>query len=316
MCSSPTAHFLLDWLCLRRPAVYVSQSFRLRECAFFLTLMQEREAIDPMPRPRTYFRVWRGGSCMGWVMRKTTILAAALLAASADAHEYQLQYTPNYGARGVTVAGYAFNGNSVVGNCSYYTVTSGSGRGGGYRSTTTYYNHTCTWDLYGNLLSMAQGSPAAPTPLSTGGGLTIYAQDTAGDTTGVDTANGNIGFVNSISAQYSWITPSGGTVLLSSQKPVLITVKLHSDGDVPLQISKVEPAARLAKISVRTTNCERAPVSPGSNCAIVMFYDPRGLPPGDDPYTAYDALTVGIVSNSGQAPDFSESIEVPVAPGR
>ena len=74
-------------------------------------------------------------------------LASACLAAPAGAYEYTLQYTPNAGARGLTVAGYGFSASGVTGNCSYYTVTSGSGRGGGYHTTTTYYNHTCTWDL-------------------------------------------------------------------------------------------------------------------------------------------------------------------------
>src|SRR5712675_345999 len=91
------------------------------------------------------------------------------------AHEYPLQFTPNAGARGLVVAGYAFNGNTVVGNCSYYTVHSGSGRGGGYHTTTTHYNQTCTWDLFGNLLTIAAGATTAPTPLYTSGTQTVYA---------------------------------------------------------------------------------------------------------------------------------------------
>jgi hypothetical protein len=133
-------------------------------------------------------------------MRRAVIMAmfAALSAAGpARAYEYTLQFTPNAGARNLTVAGYVFQGSDVVGNCSYITVTGGgSGRGGGYHSHTTYYNQTCTWDGYGNLLSVAQGAPTPPTPLSTANGLTISAENAAGDTTGVDTAHGNIGCVN------------------------------------------------------------------------------------------------------------------------
>ena len=71
------------------------------------------------------------------------------------------------------MGGYGFTAHGLVGTCSYYIQTSGSGRGGGYRNTKTYYNQTCTWDLYGNLLSVAQGAPTAPQPLSTGGGLIV-----------------------------------------------------------------------------------------------------------------------------------------------
>jgi hypothetical protein len=241
-------------------------------------------------------------------------LASACLAAPAGAYEYTLQYTPNAGARGLTVAGYGFSASGVTGNCSYYTETSGSGRGGGYHSTKTYYNQTCGWDLYGNLLTVAQGAPTAPTPLSTTGGLTIYAQNAQGDTTGVDTAHANTGFVNTPSGQYAWTTQPT-YVFLPSQKPATIKLTLRSEGDFPLVVTKIDPIAQLARASVRWTTCMKVPVKPGASCAILITYDPRGLPPGDDPYTAYDRLTVGIVSNSGQAPDFSESIEVPVAPG-
>ena len=250
-------------------------------------------------------------------MRRSAILAAIAalgVANAAGAYEYTLQYTPNAGARGLTVAGYGFTANGVVGTCSYYIETSGSGRGGGYHNSKTYYNQTCGWDLYGNLLSVAQGAPTAPAPLSTGGGLIVYAQNAQGDTTGVDTALGNIGFVNTESGQYSWTTQPT-TVFLPNQKAVNITLTLKSEGDLPLVVSSIDPVAQLARTKVRSTTCTRAPVQPGASCTIVLLYDPRRLPPGDDPYTAYDTLTVGIVSNSGQAPDFSESIEVPVAAG-
>jgi hypothetical protein len=252
-------------------------------------------------------------------MRRLAILAAlagSVLAGPAGAYQYGLQFTPNYGARGLVVAGYTFSGNTVVGNCSYYTVTGGgSGRGGGYHSHTTYYNQTCGWDLFGNLLSMTPGAPTAPAPLSTSDGRTIYARNAAGDVTGVDAAGGNSGFVNTQSAQYAITTPSGGYVFLQNQKPVAVRLTLRSQGDFPLVVSKIDPAAQLAKLSVSGTTCQKAPVKPGATCVIVLKYDPTNLPPGDDPYTAYDHLTVGIVSNSGQAPDFSESIEVAVAPG-
>lgn len=232
----------------------------------------------------------------------------------AGAYEYTLQYTPNSGARGLVVAGYAFSGDSVVGNCSYYTVSSGSGRGGGYHSTKTYYNQTCTWSLFGNLLSVVPGSPTAPAPLSTSGGVTVYAENAEGDTTGVDTARGNVGFVNTPSAQYEWVTPSS-IQFLSGQKPLNLLLTLTNAGDRPLGITGFDPSAGLAKASVRWTTCTKHPIKTGATCNIDILYDTRGISRGDNPYTAYDTLTVGVVSNSGQAPDFTESIEIPIPAG-
>jgi hypothetical protein len=141
-----------------------------------------------------------------------------------------------------------------------------------------------------------------------------YARNAAGDATGVDPAHGG-GFVNTPSSQYEWGSASGGYVFLQNQNPTSLTLTLKSVGDFPLVVEKIEPSAALAKASVKSSTCLGAPVKSGGSCAIVITYDPRGLPPGDDPYTAYDKLTAAIVSNSGQAPDFSETIEVPVAPG-
>jgi len=51
---------------------------------------------------------------------------------TARAYEYPLQFTPNPGYRGLVGAGYRFEGNNVVGTCSYYTVSGGGrGKGGG-----------------------------------------------------------------------------------------------------------------------------------------------------------------------------------------
>src|SRR5882762_3243151 len=134
---------------------------------------------------------------------------------AARAFEYPLQFTPNPGYRGLVVAGYAFNGDSVVGNCSYYTVHSGSGRGGGYHIYKTYYNQTCTWDLFGNLTGIAVGAPVAPAPLYVNGTQTVYATNANGDLTGSDIALGpNGGFVITPGAHYSWVTSNAYTNLL------------------------------------------------------------------------------------------------------
>jgi hypothetical protein len=232
------------------------------------------------------------------------------LSGSAAAFEFPLQFTPAAGARNLVVAGYAFGGGKVSGNCSYSITRSGSGRGA--RSYTTYFNQTCGWDLHGNLLSVVSGAPTAPAPLSSVGGLTIYARDAAGDTTGVDLGHG---FVNVPSPLYSWAQPSGGYLFLASQAKATITLTVQSVGDLPLAVTKVTPSANLAKVSVKSTTCLAAPLAPGGTCSVVITYDPSAIPAGDDPYTAYDKVSVTLVSNSGLAPAFSETVETPIAPG-
>jgi hypothetical protein len=63
------------------------------------------------------------------------VVGVLAFADSAAAYEYPQQFTLASGYRALVVAGYQFSGNTVIGNCSYYTVHSGSGRGGGYHST-------------------------------------------------------------------------------------------------------------------------------------------------------------------------------------
>lgn len=243
-----------------------------------------------------------------------TILGGFGIAGPAGAYEYALQFTPNAGARGLVVAGYGFSGRTVTGNCSYYTQSSGSGRGGGYHSTKTYYNQTCTWDLFGNLLSLVPGAPTAPTPLSTSGGLTIYAQDAAGDRTGIDANRANAGFVNTLAAQYEWVTASA-TQFLPSPTPLNMRLTITNAGDLPLVVTGFDLSAQLGKVSLRRTSCQKNPIPSGKSCNVDILYDPRKIARGDDPYTAYDSFTIGIVSNSGQAPDFTESVEVAVPAG-
>lgn len=77
-------------------------------------------------------------------------------------YEFKLHFTPPGGAQGLVVAGYEFSSNTVVGNCSYYTVSSGSGRGS-HGTRTNHYN-TCSWDLFGNLISLTPVSTAPVAP--------------------------------------------------------------------------------------------------------------------------------------------------------
>ncbi len=71
----------------------------------------------------------------------------------------------NYMTEGAYDVPYGFQavyGTVVIGNCSYCTVTSGSGRGGGYKTIATY----------ADLLPVTAGAPAAS--LSVNGTQTIH----------------------------------------------------------------------------------------------------------------------------------------------
>lgn len=240
-------------------------------------------------------------------LRGVVCLSAVAFAGLATAHEYPLQYTANGGARGLVVAGYEFVGNTVVGNCSYYTVTSGSGKGGGYHSNTTYYNQTCTWDLYGNLLTVAAGAPAVPAPLYVNGTQTVYAMNSNGGTTGSDSALAGHGFVNTLGSHYTWTTSNAYMVLNTT--PYTFTATLASDGDVPLNISAADVGALLGKTTLVSTTCIGT-IAVGSTCSVTVTYDARKLksPSG----LAYDTLTLGVASDAGQASDFIQRYTVVV----
>src|SRR6516164_2464972 len=121
--------------------------------------------------------------------RSISLISFCLLGISrlAVAYEYPLQFTPNPGYRGLIIAGYKFQGDNVVGNCSYLTVSgAASGKGGGGRAPVKVYAQTCAWDRHGNLLSVTPGAPTIPRPIATKGSQIIYAIDANGDYTGTD----------------------------------------------------------------------------------------------------------------------------------
>jgi hypothetical protein len=248
-------------------------------------------------------------------MRRMTapvLLAAMSAAGPGQAHEYPLQFTIYGDAIQRSIAGYAFVGSTVTGDCSY--VIEGACSGRGCHPSYTYYYQGCTWDLYGNLLGVTAGQPPMPTPISTAGGVIVYAENPQGGTTGVDTTRGNLPFVNTISAQYAWVA-SPSVYFLSADKPYNIALQIQSIGDLPLAITNVAATASLGQISVKSTTCELASVKAGKTCRLVLKYDPTKIPRGDDPYTAYDHITVGLVSNSGLAPTTSATVETPIPPG-
>jgi uncharacterized repeat protein (TIGR03803 family) len=239
----------------------------------------------------------------------------AIPSASGGSNEYALQFTPAAGARGLVVAGYTLaadpaHGTVVIGNCSYYTVTSGSGRGGGYRTVTTYHYQTCTWDAYGSLLSVAAGAPVAPPPLSVNGSQTIYASDTvSGIYAGVDSALASRGFVFTPGSHYSWLTPNPYAVI--PQAIYTVTMTLKSDGNMPLGVSSVQAGALAGTASVSTTTCTGA-IPVGSTCDVTVRYDPTHLqsPTG----LAYDTLTIHLNADSGQTADWTQRYTIQLTP--
>jgi hypothetical protein len=207
----------------------------------------------------------------------------------------------------LVVAGYQLTGSTVVGNCSYYTVHSGSGRGGGYHTTTTYYNQTCTWDYYGNLLSIVPGAPAAPAPLYINGTQTVYALNGNGEYTGSDSSLPNHGFVNTPGSHYTWVTSNAYAVL--QQMVYTFSVTLVSDGDVPLNITAAEASARVATATVKSTTCV-GQTAVGATCSVTVTYDATKLRTATG--LAYDTLTIGVTSDAGQTPDFVQSYTITV----
>lgn len=237
-----------------------------------------------------------------------------LVAQAVVAHEYPLQFTANSGARGLVVAGYAFSGDTVLGNCSYYTLHSGSGRGGGYKTIRTDYNQTCTWDLFGNLLGIAPGAPVAPAPLATVGTRTIYARNAAHGSTGTDSTLAGGGFVVTKGSHYSWVTPN--TYVVLQQQLYSFPIQLKSDGDFPLVVTAVDATSNVARIAVPKDTCIGT-IAVGHTCTITVTYDPTKLssPTG----LAYDTLALAATSDAGQAHDFVQSftlvVKVPVDDG-
>jgi len=239
-----------------------------------------------------------------------TVTPVATTTTSGGGNEYPLQFTPGAGYRGLVVAGYqlvanSFGGYTVLGNCSYYTVQSGSGRGGGYRTITTHHDQTCTWDLYGNLLTVIPGAPVVPAPLSVNGTQTVYAANAQGVFTGSDSALRFGGFVYTPGSHFSWLTPNPYTVL--SQTVYTVTATLKSDGDMPLSISSVQASALRGIVTVSSNTCTgQIPV--GSTCAVTVTYDPTRLRSATG--LAYDTLDISVISDAGQFRDFVQSYTI------
>jgi hypothetical protein len=248
-------------------------------------------------------------------MRRIFLSLIVLCAQAAYGYEYRLQFTPAGGYQGLVVAGYEFNGETVVGNCSYYVTTSGGGRGAHVVRTNHY--STCVWDVYGNLISMTPGAPAVPLPLSQTGTEVVYAVS-GSSSTGHDTRG--FGFVNTPAAHYSWQTMSSSAVI--PYTAYTITATLISDGDLALQFDgakvlaeisgTITPSPGTAKIAATTCKSELAV---GATCSVTVFYNPTTIKCTPSPYGyAYTKIDLSLVTDAGAVADFTETFTVTGVP--
>lgn len=246
----------------------------------------------------------REDSTMKTVM-SLVVVGLMALPPVAEAHEYPLQFAPRTGSWRLVVAGYEFVGKTVVGNCSYYTVSSGSGRGGGYHPGPKIHPQTCTWDLYGKLRDVKPGAPAIPAPLSVTGTQTVYAANVNGGYTGSDSKLPGRGFVNTTGPHYSWLAANNDTVVQEQVSTHEAT--LRSDGDVPVQITDVEVSALEGTASVKSTTCAGV-IEVGGSCAISVIYDSSQLSSGSG--TVHDTIRINVKSDSGDGQEFIQKLTV------
>jgi hypothetical protein len=234
------------------------------------------------------------------------------------AYEYKLQFTPDGSAYGLVVAGYGFNGNTVVGNCSYNTVSPGSGRGS--HETTTYHYNTCSWDLFGNLISMTpvSSAPVAPQTISQTGTEIIYAVSGT-SSTGQDT--GGFGFVSTPTSHYTWQAVNSGDTVIP-YATYAITATLISDGDFPLNFAGTTVASSISgtnttspgTATITATTCTGS-VSVGSTCSLTISYDPTTIKCTHSPDGyAYTKIHLSLVTDAGANTDFTQGFTITSVP--
>jgi hypothetical protein len=251
-------------------------------------------------------------------MRRLLLTLILLGAHMAYAYEYKLQFTPQGGAYGLAVAGYEFNGSTVVGNCSFYTVTVGSGRGA--HGTKTYHYNTCSWDLFGNLISLTPVSSAlvAPPPISQNGTKIVYAISGT-SSTGQDTRG--FGFVSTPSSHYSWQTVNHGYAVIP-YAVYTITATLISDGDFPLDFDGATVAASASGFytpspgtaTVSATTCASS-VAAGSTCSVTVSYNPTTIQCTGSPYGyGYTKIDLSLITDAGANTDFTEGFTITGVP--
>jgi hypothetical protein len=195
----------------------------------------------------------------------------------------QLQFhPPRFSPIGsvVYVAGYAVDSTGVTGECDYKHSHSGSGRGGGYRIFTDYYQGVCSWDLFGNLLSQSFVTvpqapvPNPPAPISEDGATITYDKDGAGDSTGQ--TGPTSGFVMHSAADYVWA--AAAQITTDAATPISFQATLTSTGDRPLFPMGVTAGSGWGQtVTVLDDGCDGYSIQPGRTCTITFAYDGSGI---------------------------------------
>jgi len=220
------------------------------------------------------------------------IAVLTVLAVSAFAHEYPLQFTPAAGGPRSGRRGLSDHGGPLsrvpARTIPLRAVQAKVAATTRPRRITT---RRVRGDLTGNLLSITPGAPVTPPILYIEGTRTIYALN-GSSTAGSDSALlPNHGYVDAPSPHYTWgpFTPPTGPAAQT------VTLTLASDGDLPLDITAASETTALARSHMVATNCVGV-LAPGSSCSIAIYYDPTRLayPTG----LMYETLTVTVQSNA------------------
>jgi Putative metal-binding motif len=239
-------------------------------------------------------------------------LAIGCVANLAFAYEFRLQLAVPPNARALSVIGYLFAGDTVIGNCSYDTVSACSGRG--CHPVTTHHDNTCTWDLSGSLLSVAPGAPAPQSPLYTSGSEMVYAVS-GSSATGRDTRG--FGFVDTPASHYTWQTPNGAYDVIP-YAPYTLTATLASDGDLDLTFGAASVVAQVSgtitpspgTATIASNTCT-GPLAPGSTCTVTVTYDPTTILCTPSPYGfVYTGVDLSLSTNAPAKPDFTQQYTV------
>jgi hypothetical protein len=252
---------------------------------------------------------------LAWSVALAATIVLVGGAASAGRPRQAPLFPLQFGATGTVlfVAGYTVDAVAgVTGECDYKVSHSGSGRGGGYRVVTDYYQGVCTWDLFGNLVSetftrtTGAPTPNPPTPLYTIGNQITYGIDASGDSTGQTTAT--TGFVIHNTADYVWTPVS--QITTDARTPISFQATLTSTGNLNLDITgSTVYTSTGAAVTVLGDTCTGQAILPGQSCTITLSYDPTGLV--SDTGTVFDTVTVELTTNSGKAQvPFTQSIFV------
>jgi hypothetical protein len=239
--------------------------------------------------------------------RAALLAIGALGTGAAFAFEYPLQFTPPGNYKDLVIVGLQFAGDSVVGNCSYTQITSGSGRDP--KTIYTPIPQTCTWDLVGTLLAVASGAPLPQDPIETNGTETIFAMASPELYAGTDSALAQGGFVFNYGSHYDWLTSNAYMVL--PQGRYTFTATLASNGDTPLTITsaKASTAVKQTKASIGSTTCIGV-IPVGGTCDVTVTYSDGRL--SSTTGLAYDTLTLHLTSDAARTKDFVQSYTIEV----